>query len=258
MIPGLLFFELVVVAAVMVGAYVWLIRVFSSTVNLLYLLLVYLVEVMMLVMFVSVTFYVLSPSPEALAAVVGANMFVMVAGLVYVLGNAESIAERRLTGGSAILTFSILLVANEGAMGYLFSLVSPMPTFSIDTILGALYAIGGTYWFVIPVALELLYTVRIGKNPRGPRYLPVVPFFVSPALLGDTYWKAFSTGVSVLVASYIAYRLRTDVRSATVYASFVIMLLGSFFLPVLISPAYLFLAYFLLYKKISEVKGTPH
>jgi len=240
----------------MVGAYVWLIRVFSSTINLLYILLVYLVEVMMFVMFVSAIFYVLAPSPEALATAVGVNMFVMVAGLVYVLGNAESTAEKRLAKSYATSAFSTLLVANEGAMGYLFYLVSPSSNFSPVAVAGAVYAAGGTYWFSIPVAIELLYVAHMAKGLWGPRYAPVALFLISPSLDEDPWWKAFSIGVSVIVSLYAGYSARSDRKIIAVYAAFVAMLLVSLLLPVFISPAYISLAFYLLHSRISEFKRS--
>jgi hypothetical protein len=197
-------------AGIMVVATAWILRRSALTKNALdYALNVFLFG-MMASMFGGAVAYFAYPGPNSLVAAVGVSSAVMVASFVPVLGAlvkqasnlSIAVAEERFLQGRfpRRLLLVGLALASELLMGLAFSLASgelPRGPLGGRALLAQLGGAASSYWFVFPMASEMLLTTYMMRRAVGKNVLLVVALqsavmLFSPPALRSHSWVVVS------------------------------------------------------------------
>jgi len=203
---------LVAVAAIMVGIIVVLIRGYMGVQNLLQARLILFGVAMMVAMFVGAGVYVAYPSGLSLAYVVGANMLVMVVGLVYILSGLDSLEGKKMNRKAYNQYFTALVLLNEASMGFVFveaqSGAHWLYTSSIKILPASIVSSSiNTYWFFIPIFLEMASAIYFSRGITKDVYYGFLgAALFSPSSFSNYYWSLATLLVLVGLTVYFTNR----------------------------------------------------
>ncbi|MEM0272375.1 MAG: hypothetical protein QW514_07540 [Thermoprotei archaeon] len=203
---------LIVIAAIMSGVIIVLIRAYLGVQNSLQAKLILFGVGMMVAMFVGAGFYEVYPSGLSLAYVVGANMLVMVVGLVYVLSGLDSLEVKKMNRRAYTQYFTALVLLNEASMGFVFvgaqvgtnwlfkTSPATLPANIVTTSIN-------TYWFFLPLFFEMASATYFSRpHSKSVHYALLGASLFSPSSFKHQYWSLTTTLLIVGLAVYITAR----------------------------------------------------
>jgi hypothetical protein len=204
---------LVVVAAIMVLVIALLIRGFVGANNVLQAKLIVFGVAMMVSMFVAAAVYIASPSGLVLAYAVGANMLVMVVGLVYILSGLDAAEVRGFNRRAYTKYFTALILVNEASMGFVFVeaqgqaawlTTAPLRVIPANVVASSV----NTYWFFVPLFFEMLsaayYSKIFTRNGMEVYYAVMASTLLSPTLFKTVYWELVGLIVLLALSGYLS------------------------------------------------------
>ena len=203
---------LVVIAGIMVGTIVVLIRGYMGVQNLLQARLILFGVAMMVAMFVGAGVYVAYPSGLSLAYVVGANMLVMVVGLVFILSGLDALEGKKMNRRVYNQYFTALVLLNEASMGFVFVeaqsgthwlYTSPTKILPASIVSSSV----NTYWFFLPMFFEMASAIYFSRVTTKDVYYGLLgAALFSPSSFSNHYWSLGSLLVLIGLTAYFTNR----------------------------------------------------